>query len=209
MSCFETSIFAKNPDVMNQDVLVQACTKLGWKFAKTANELTIFQLNTNENLEGEYAMKIIGNNVIYNTFYLKNAIGKVNELQTIFFELNVKYSEESIIREFKKQGWLFKSNEKFKANVEEKISFFMVGRSKLKEETEKVAQIKFTILKDGSVKADSDYIPTDIHEMADIAMKNLENILGSKREIIGKEIPLKYKHKTFCEKKKTISLNKK
>ena len=30
-----------------------------------------------------------------------------------------------------------------------------------------------------------------------------------KREINGKEIPLKYKHKTFCENKKTISITKK
>ena len=90
MSCFETSTFAKNPDVMNQEVLVQACTKLGWKFAKTANELTIFQLSANENLRGEYAMKIIGNTVTYNTYYLKNARSKVNELQSVFYELNVK-----------------------------------------------------------------------------------------------------------------------
>lgn len=195
MSCFETSTFAKNPDVMNQDVLIQACTKLGWKFAKTANELTIFQLNEDVNLRGEYAMKIVGNKVTYNTYYLKNAKSKVNELQSVFYELNVKYAEESIIREFKKQGWSYKSNDKFKANAE--------------EETEKVAQIKFTVLKDGSVKTDSDYIPRDIHELADKAMLELENIMGSKREIIGKEIPLKYKHKTFCENKKTISLNKK
>ena len=56
MSCFETSTFAKNPDVMNQEILVQSCNKLGWKFTKNANELTIFQLNENENLSGEYAI---------------------------------------------------------------------------------------------------------------------------------------------------------
>ena len=209
MSCFETSIFAKNPDVMNQEVLVQACNKLGWKYTKNAEGLTIFQLNQNENLGGEYAMKIVGNKVTYNTYYLRNAKSKVNELQSVFYELNVKYAVESIIREFKKQGWSFKSNEKFKINAEEKVSFFMVARSKLNEESEKVAQIKFTILKDGSVKTDSDYIPKDIHELADKAMLELESIMGSKREIIAKEIPLKYKHKTFCENKKTISLNKK
>jgi len=209
MSCFETSHIVKNPDVMNQEVLMQACNKLGWKFKVTADELTIFQLNDSQNLYGEYAMKIVGNRVTYNTYYIKNAKGKVNELQSIFYELNVKYTEESIIKEFKKQGWTFKSNDKFKANIEEKVSFYMVGRSKLQEELEKVAQIKFTILKDGSVKTDSDYIPRDIHELADKAMLELESIMGTKREIVGKEIPLKYKHKTFCENKKTISLNKK
>ena len=85
----------------------------------------------------------------------------------------------------------------------------MVGRSKLKDETEPISQIKFTILKDGSVKTDSDYIPKDIHELADKAMESLESVFGNKREINGKEIPLKYKHKTFCENKKTISITKK
>ena len=209
MSCFESSTFVKNPDVMNQEVLISACNKLGWKYTKSVNELIIHQLNQNANLHGEYAMKITGNKVTYNTYYLKNARNKVNELQTVFYELNVKYAEESIIREFKKQGWSFKSNDKFKENSEEKLSFYMVGRSKIQEEQEKVAQIKFTILKDGSVKTDSNYIPRDIHELADKAMVELESIMGSKRQIIGKEIPLKYKHKTFCENKKTIALNKK
>ena len=209
MSCFETSTFTKNPDVMNQDVLVQACTKLGWKFARSNNELTVYQLNDDTHLAGEYAMKIVGNKVTYNTYYLKNAKSKVGKLQSVFYELNVKYAEESVIREFRKQGWSFKSNDKFKANAEEKSSFYMVGRSKLSDETEKIAQIKFTILKDGSVKTDSDYIPRDIHELADRAMLALEGTFGSKREIVGKEIPLKYKHKTFCENKKTISVNRK
>lgn len=209
MSCFETSTFTKNPDVMNQEVLVQACTQLGWKFAQSANELIIFQFNPNDNLRGEYAMKIVDNKITYNTYYLKNARSKVNELQSLFYELNVKFAEESIIRVFKSHGWSYKSNDKFKENVEEIVSFYMVGRSRLKEESEKVARIKFTILKDGSVKTDSDYIPRDIHELADKAMLELESIMGSRREIIGKEIPLKYKNKTFCENKKTISLNRK
>lgn len=209
MSCFETSTFVKNPYLMNQEVLALACDKLGWKYTKSANELTIYHLNGNERLGGEFAMKIVGNKVTYNTYFLKNAKSKINELQSVFNELNVKYAEESIIREFREQGWSFKSNDKFKANAEEKVGFYMVGRSKLSQETEKVAQIKFTILKDGSVKTDSDYIPRDIHELADKAMLELENKMGSKRKIIGKEIPLKYRHKTFCENKKTISVNKK
>ena len=31
MSCFESSTFLKNPDVLNQEVLISACKKLGWK----------------------------------------------------------------------------------------------------------------------------------------------------------------------------------
>ncbi len=209
MSCFESSTFLKNPDIMNQEILISACEKLGWKYSVIGNELTVFQLNSNENLRGEYAMKITGNRVTYNTYYLQNAQSKVRELQSTFYELNVKYAEEAIIREFKKQGWTFNSNDKFKENENEKVSFYMVGRSKLKDETEPISQIKFTIMKDGSVKTDSDYIPKDIHELADKAMESLESIFGNKREIKGKGIPLKYKHKAFCENKKTISITKK
>lgn len=209
MSCFESSTFLKNPEIMNQDILISACNKLGWKYTLTGNELTIFQLNTNENLRGEYAMKIVSNIVTYNSYYIRNARKKVQELQNTFYDLNVKYAEESVIREFKKQGWTFKTNDKFKTSDNEKLSFFMVGRSKLQEETEPISQIKFTILKDGSVKTDSDYIPKDIHELADKAMESLEILLGNKRDINGKDIPLKYKHKTFCENKKTISISKK
>jgi hypothetical protein len=206
MSCFESSTFVKNPDIMNQEVLINACNKLGWKFTVNNNELTIYQLNSNVDLRGEYAMKIIGNSVTYNTYYLQNAKSKVSELQNTFYELNVKYAEESIIKEFKKQGWSYKSNDKFKQNLVEKVSFFMVSRSKLKDETEPVSQIIFN---DGSIKTDSDYIPKDIHELADKAMLELEKKMGNNRTIIGKEIPLKYKHKTFCENKRTISINKK
>lgn len=47
MSCFESSTFLKNPDVMNQEILISACDKLGWKYSVTANELTVFHLNSN------------------------------------------------------------------------------------------------------------------------------------------------------------------
>lgn len=209
MSCFESSIFLKNPEVMNQEILISACEKLGWKYTVNGNELIVFQLPSDENLRGEYAMKIVGNKVTYNTYYLKNAKSKVQQLQNTFYELNVKYAEESIIREFKKHGWTFKSNDKFKPNENEKVSFYMVGRSKLKDENEPISQIKFTILKDGSVITDSDYIPKDIHELADKAMQSLEGIFGCKRDIRSKEVPLKYKHKTFCQNKKVISNIKK
>ena len=81
MSCFETSTFIKNPDIMNQEVLIASCKKLGWKYSVTNGELTIFQLTANQNMGGEFAMKIIGNKVTYNTYYLKNAKSKIQELQ--------------------------------------------------------------------------------------------------------------------------------
>jgi hypothetical protein len=194
---------------MNQAVLISACQKLGYKYILEKDTLTITDIDPTVNMHGEYAIKVVGNKVTYNTFYLKNARAKVDSLQSVFFELNVKYSEESIIREFKKQGWTFKSNDKFKPSMEEKISFYMVGRSKLKDETEPLAQIKFTIMKDGSFVTDSNYIPKDIHELADIAMTEIEKILFNQRNILPKEIPLKYKNKAFCSPKTKITTTRK
>jgi hypothetical protein len=182
---------------MNQAVLISACQKLGYKYVLEKDTLTITEIDPAVNMHGEFAIKVVGNKVSYNTYYLKNAKEKVDSLQALFFELNVKYSEESIIREFKKQGWTFKSNDKFKPGIEEKLSFYMVGRSKLKDETEPLAQIKFTIMKDGSFVTDSTYIPKDIHELADLAMAELEKVLFNERKIVPKEIPLKYKNKAF------------
>lgn len=68
----------------------------------------------------------------------------------------------------------------------------MVGRSKDKNETEPVAQIKFTILKDGTIVTDSDYLPNDVNERAHDAMDVLEQLLGNKRVMTKKPIPAKY-----------------
>ena len=77
-----------------------------------------------------------------------NATQKVLELQEQFYALNATYAKNSLIQEFKKKGFNYKENEHFTPNSEEVYSFYMVGRSKDKNETEPVAQIKFTILKD-------------------------------------------------------------
>ena len=69
----------------------------------------------------------------------------------------------------------------------------MVGRSKDKNEDEPVAQIKFTILKDGTIITDSDYLPNDVNERAHDAMDVLEQLLGNKRVMTKKtNIPSKY-----------------
>lgn len=68
----------------------------------------------------------------------------------------------------------------------------MVGRSKDKNEPEPVAQIKFTILKDGTIVTDSDYLPNDVNERAHDAMDVLEQLLGNKRVMTKKTIPAKY-----------------
>lgn len=69
----------------------------------------------------------------------------------------------------------------------------MVGRSKDKSEDEPLAQIKFTILKDGTIVTDSDYLPNDVNERAHEAMDVLEQLLGNKRIMTKKtNVPAKY-----------------
>ena len=68
----------------------------------------------------------------------------------------------------------------------------MEGISTDPEEVEPVAQIKFTILYDGTVITDSDYLPNDVNERAHDAMDVLEELLGNKRVMTRKEIPSHY-----------------
>ena len=121
-----------------------------------------------------------------------NATQKVLELQEQFYALNATYAKNSLIQEFKKKGFNYKENEHFTPNSEEVYSFYMVGRSKDKNETEPVAQIKFTILKDGTIVTDSDYLPNDVNERAHDAMDVLEQLLGNKRVMTKKPTPAKY-----------------
>ena len=195
MSRFETSKFVRNASVMNQECLIEACQKLNWKFAKQGDELLITDIGVKQSFGNEYAIKVKGSNVTYNTYYLGNAKEYVIKLQRVYNELNIEYSKTAIINEFKNKGFTFKSNDKFTVTEEEKISFFMVGRSKDKNETEPVGQIKFTIFFDGTVISDSNYLPDDVNKLAHAAMDNIDLNFSSQRVMTKKEIPLKYKEK--------------
>jgi len=195
MSRFETSKFVRNASIMNQECLIEACQKLNWKFAKQGDELLITNIGVEQSFGNEYAIKVKGSNVTYNTYYLGNAKEYVQKLQSVYNELNIEYSKTTIINEFKNKGFTFKNNDKFSVTEEEKISFFMVGRSKDKNETEPVGQIKFTILFDGTVVSDSNYLPDDINKLAHAAMDKIDLNFSSKRVMTKKEVPLKYKDK--------------
>ena len=195
MSRFESSRFVRNPQVMNIDVLKSACDTLGWTYSINGNELIVKDAKQETRLYGEFALKLnlTTNEVTYNTFYMPNASQKVEELQNQFYALNAAYARKSLIQEFKKKGFTYKSNDHFSPTTEEIYSFFMVGRSKDKNEDEPVAQIKFTILKDGTIVTDSDYLPNDVNERAHEAMDVLEELLGNKRIMTKKtNIPAKY-----------------
>lgn len=195
MSRFETSKFIRNSSVMNKECLIEACHKLNWKYILNGDELTINDIGIKQSLGGEYAIRVKGNQVTYNTYYLGNAKSYVEQLQKVYNVLNIEYSKTMIISEFKKKGFNFKSNDKFIPNEQEKISFYMIGRSKDNTENEPIGQIKFTILDDGTVVSDSNYLPEDVNNLAHSAMENVDINFSSKRIMTKKEIPLKYRDK--------------
>lgn len=211
MSRFESSRFVRNPNVMRVDVLKSACDALGWSYSMKGNELIITDALQGTQLYGEYALKLnLGTNeVTYNTYYMPNASKKVEELQAQFYKLNAEYAKKSLIQEFKKKGFNYKPNDHFIPTLEEVYSFFMVGRSKDKNESEPVAQIKFIILKDGTIVTDSDYLPNDVNERAHDAMDILEELLGNKRIMTKKPIPAKYLSKMKPRRVTTQSIDRK
>lgn len=202
MSCFESSKFLKNPQILNQQVLIQACDELGWKYEIHRDELVIRNAGQKENLRGEFLLKVKGDKVTYNTYYTKDGKKFVRELQRQFYDLNVSYSKKTILQEFESVGFTFKRDYDFIPNEEQVESFFMVGYSKIDEEDEKRTEIRFTILSDGAIVTDSNYIPEDLHKLADEAMSKIDDAFGSERregiEIIRKEIPERYKTKSYC-----------
>lgn len=202
MSCFESSKFLKNPQVMNQEVLIKACNELGWKYEVRQNELIVLNANQKEDLRGEFLLKVKGDIVTYNSYYMKNAKEFVSELQETFFKLNVVYAKETILKEFEGVGFTFKRDYDFIATNDEVERFYMVGYSKIENEDEKRTEIQFTILNDGTVVTDSNYIPEDIHKLADEAMLKLDTAFGTNRregiEIKRKEVPERYRTKSFC-----------
>lgn len=209
MSCFETSKFLKNPQVFSKEVLVKAAKRLNWEYKVTQDEVAITKI-PNQNIHGEYAMKIKGSQVIYNSYYLKNGEQLVDELKEVFYKLNVEYARSSILSEFKNVGFSLKKDYDFEPNQTEVDRFFMVGYSKNSKEKDKRTEIKFTILNDGTVVSDTNYLPVDMHKLADEAMRKLEEKLGNERnenDIVQKKVPLKYQKKVEVLSNKVIAKN--
>lgn len=197
MSRFESSRFVRNNNIMNVEVLKSACDSLGWTYNLKGDILTVSDVKQKGTLYGEFALRlnVKTNEVVYNTYYLPDAPQKVKDLQNQFYLINAEYARKSLIQEFKKKGFTYKTNDRFVPTSETLYSFFMVGRSKDKSEEEPVAQIRFDILKDGTIVTDSDYLPNDVNERAHDAMDVLEKLMGNKRVMTKKEVPSKYLHK--------------
>jgi len=206
MSCFESSTFLKSPQVMNQEILKKACEKLGWKFeVKTEQSrqvLYVYDTNKNANLKGEFALKVIDNVVTYNSYYMKNGQELIKELESQFYGLNVVYAKETILREFQSAGFKFLPDLKFVPTETDKEKFRMVASTRMPNEIEKRTEIEFVIKFDGTIVTDSNYIPEDIHKLADKAMAAIDKSFGTKRkegeQIKRKLIPSIYQGKTFC-----------
>jgi hypothetical protein len=207
MSCFESSTFLKNPSLMRADLLKAACEKLGWRFEmkieQSVSVLYVYDAKQNANLQGEYALKVVNNIVSYNRYYMKNGAQLAKILENQFHELNVAYSEQTVIHEFEALGFKYFPDLSFVPNETEKKRFKMVAHSKIAAETEKRTEITFTILHDGTVVSDSNYIPEDVHHLADKAMAAIDTIFGTSRkegeQILRKSTPAKYKNKTYCK----------
>lgn len=206
MSCFESSTFLKSPQVMNQEILKKACEKLHWKFEVKLEHnkqvLYVYDTNQKANLKGEFALKVIDNVVTYNSYYMKNGQELIKELESEFYGLNVIYAKETILREFQAVGFKFLPDLKFIASETEKEKFKMVATTRNSNEADKRTEIEFVIKFDGTIITDSNYIPEDIHKLADEAMLKMDEAFGNKRregiEIKRKEVPIKYQGKTYC-----------
>ena len=58
--------------------------------------------------------------------------------------------------------------------------------SRCQNEKEKRYEIKFSILNDGTVVTDSNYLPDDVNEMAHAAMDDIQEAFGRERKMTKK-----------------------
>ena len=137
---------------MNPEAMQRACDKLGWKYTVKGGEILITDLGGKEKLHGEFALKVSDGVVTYNSYYLKNGRELVEELKSVFFPLNVEYARDSVIRSFS-----------------------------LPDEKEKRYEVAFSILKDGTVITDSNYLPDDVNNKAHQSMDRLQELFGRER----------------------------
>ena len=195
MSRFESSTFVRNAEAMNKDILVTACKELGWSYKICDNSVFVTDLGLQQKFYGEFAIKVENGKVTYNTYYLGNTEEYVDTLRNLYNNLNVEYSKKSVIEAFKAKGFTFKSISNFIPSEEIPYKFIMVGRSSDKNETEPIGEVMFSILKDGTIVSDSNYLPEDVNRRAHAAMDSIDENFQSKRVMVKKEIPLKYRSK--------------
>lgn len=206
MSRYESSRFVKDPKTMNKDILKLACDKLGWKYKIQGEDLIVTDAKQQEKVYGEYVLKVSGSTVTYNSYYLTNGGKLVEELQSVFFPLNIEYAKKTVITAFKGKGFTFQKLYGYTPSGEEVDRFAMVGYTKLPDEKDKRFEIQFSILKDGTVVTDSNYLPDDVNERAHAAMDDLQDAFGNKR-IMTKKPEYDIMIARLKEHKKTTTSN--
>ena len=213
MSCFETSTFLPDQEIIDPEIILRACDALGWTYQKLRDELRITAVGDHRNLHGEAALRIQGNRIMWNTYYQRDGHSQAAQIQhkyrEILFETRIAYAYQSIVEAFTAQGFALVPARNFVPDAHIKHRFDMKGRSKIKTETEPTAKIRFEIDARGNVTTSSDYIPEDIHLKADQAMAQLEQLFGTRRKIKPKAIPARYKNKAFCKNHLTQNLKNK
>lgn len=202
MSRFESSTFIRNANVMDKDVLIKACNELGWTYKLCDDAILVTDLGIEQKFYGEFAIKVENNIVTYNTYYLGETSEYVALLKDKYSSLNVEYSKKSVISAFRSKGFTYKSVN-YESTDSVACKFIMVGRSNDKKEKEPVGEVSFTILRDGTVVSDSNYLPDDVNRRAHAAMDLIDSNFQSKRIMVKKDIPLKYRSKV----KRVSSIN--
>ena len=208
MSRFETSKFVRNQSIMRIDCLIEACEKMSWKYKREGDTLFITDINAGCSFGVEYAIKVQGDQVTYNTYYLGNTKEYVDKLKSMYDTINVEYSKTAVITAFKKHGFTYLNDDHSQPTGTEVYRFYMVGRSKNPKETEPVGKIKFTIFSDGTVVSDSNYLPEDVNTRAHASMDDIDSNFSSTRVMTKKEIPSEYRDRVKRSTSSQINTSK-
>ncbi len=201
MSCFESSTFLRNPAIMRRFLLIDACRRLGWKYTMDKDDLIVYHTGPEKFLHGEIALIVKGDRVHYNAFHSEKGTELATALQKRFQELSVAYAVQTTLKAFEGTGFQIQTDWAFEENEDGARRFFMVAQSVLPGE-ESATSIHFSVLKNGTIVTDSNYIPHDVHKLADQAFYKIDQFYDARRregiEIKRKPIPAKYRGKTYC-----------
>ncbi len=207
MSCFESSTFRQNLTVMQHAPLLAALHDLNWTFQEEGEVIRVSGQRYSRVKHKDYWLFEVKNTeVTYKSRFFRGSRAKVGFLDREMSRLRVAYARMVVLRAYFSRNFLLEPvNSIADGSSEVADRFNVVAYSLLKDETEKEVKIQFEIHKDGTVVSDSNYIPRDVHDLADEAMEEIDAAFGTERregiEIKRKAIPIAYADKAFCAPK--------